>query len=122
MPDKLRLDLLYVDTYSFAADLDVIFMTLIAIVPLIRKVKIKEKTIFSGPLYGFYSQHLTWFLLDLLVTFVSVGLAGLVWRATEVINLGVGRGMLIAFIVSLIFSIISAFLGFIISFGGTPAR
>ena len=56
MPDKLRLDLLYVDTHSFAADLDVIFMTLIAIVPMIRKKRIKEKTIFSGPLYGFYSS------------------------------------------------------------------
>jgi len=111
MPDKMRLDLLYVDTYSFAADLDVIFMTLIAVVPLLRKVKFKEKTLFSGPMYGFYSQHLTWFLLDFFVTFFAVGIAGLVWRTTQVINLGLDRSVILAFIIALIFSIISTFFG-----------
>ena len=111
MPDKLRLDLLYVNTHSLATDLDVIFMTLIAIVPMIRKLRIKEKTIFSGPMYGFYSQHLTWFLLDFMVTIFSVGIAGLIWRATEVINLGVGRALILAFAIALIFSIISTLFG-----------
>lgn len=111
MPDKLRLDLLYVDTHSFATDLDVIFMTLIAILPLIRKVKIKEKAIFSGPLYGFYSHHLTWFLLDFIVTYLSVGIAGLIWRATEVINLGILRAVILAFSIAVVFSIISTLLG-----------
>ncbi|MEA3326928.1 MAG: sugar transferase [Chloroflexota bacterium] len=111
MPDKLRLDLLYVDTYSFAADLDVIFMTLIAILPLLRKVRFKEGRIFSGPLYGFFSHHLTWFLSDFLVTFFSVGVAGFVWRATQVINLGFLKSFILAFVIALIFSIISTFFG-----------
>ena len=111
MPDKMRLDLLYVDTHSFAADLDVIFMTLIAVIPLLRKVRFKEKTLFSGPMYGFYSQHLTWFLLDFLVTFFSVGVAGLAWRATQVINLGFSKSIILAFVIALIFSIISTFFG-----------
>ena len=111
MPDKLRLDLLYVDTHSFVADLDVIFMTLIAVVPLIRRVKIKEKRLFSGPLYGFYSQHFTWFILDFFITYFAVGIAGLIWRATEVINLGIGRGLILALLIALVFSVISALFG-----------
>ncbi len=112
MPDKLRLDLLYVDTHSFAADLDVIFMTLISYRPHDPQENGSKRRRYSPVrLYGFYSQHLTWFILDFIVTYLSVGIAGLIWRATEVINLGVGRGLLIALVVALIFSVISTLFG-----------
>ncbi len=111
MPDKLRLDLLYVDTHSFATDLDVIFMTLIAILPQIHKIRFKEATIFSGPIYGIVNQHLTWFIIDFVVTMMAVGIAGLAWRATEVINLGITRATVLALIISVIFGIISTVIG-----------
>ena len=111
MPDKLRLDLLYVENHSFATDLDVIFMTILAIIPRIRQVKIKEKTIFSGPLYYFYSKHLSWFLVDFLSAFTSAGIAGIVWRLDTPINLGPLRYLILAFVMAFILSVINAFLG-----------
>lgn len=111
MPDKLRLDVLYVDTHSFFADLDVIFMTLIAIVPRLNKVQIPEGRVFSGPLYGFFSQHLTWFILDFIVTFLAIGIAGIAWRITEVIHLGFGRALVLAFVIASVFSIVSSLFG-----------
>jgi lipopolysaccharide/colanic/teichoic acid biosynthesis glycosyltransferase len=111
MPDKLRLDLLYVDNHSFATDLDVIFMTILAVLPRIRNVKIKERTLFSGPLYSFYSKHLSWFLVDFIAAFISVGVAGIVWRLDSPINLGPLRYLLLAFGMAISLSVINAFLG-----------
>jgi len=111
MPDKTRLDLLYVENHGFVTDLDVIFLTLLAILPRIRKVKIKEKTIFSGPLYTFYFQHLSWFLIDFLITLISVGIAGLVWRLQEPLNIGIGPSFIMALIIAILLSVIGAFIG-----------
>jgi lipopolysaccharide/colanic/teichoic acid biosynthesis glycosyltransferase len=105
MPDKMRLDLLYVDNHSFISDLDVIFLTLLAILPRIRKVDIKERTLFSGPIYRFYFQHITWFIIDFFITFISVGIAGIVWRTEQVINLGFGRAILLAFSIAILLTV-----------------
>ncbi|HAF61777.1 MAG TPA: hypothetical protein DCK95_05580 [Anaerolineaceae bacterium] len=108
MPDKMRLDQLYVDNHGFVTDLDVIFLTILAILPRIRKVRIKEKTIFSGPLYTLYFQHITWFLIDFLIAFISMGIAGLVWRIQEPINLGFGNSLMLALMIAIMLSIIGA--------------
>jgi len=108
MPDKMRLDLLYVDNHTFTSDLDVIFLTLLAIVPKIRKVKIRERTIFSGPIYTFFYQHLSWFLVDFVIAFFAMAVSGLVWRSQSPINLGFGPAVALAFLVA-----------FLLSLGGT---
>ncbi|MDY6847317.1 MAG: sugar transferase, partial [Chloroflexota bacterium] len=105
MPDKMRLDLLYVDNHTFITDLDVIFLTLLAVLPRIRKVKIKEKTIFSGPIYTFFYQHLSWFLIDFVIAFFAMGIAGLVWRTQNPIHLGFGPAILLAVTIALLLSL-----------------
>ena len=105
MPDKMRLDLLYVDNHTFTSDLDVIFLTLLAVLPKIRKVKIKERTIFSGPIYTFCYQHLSWFLIDLVIAFFAMGIAGVVWRTQSPINLGFGPALIIAMLVAMLLSL-----------------
>jgi len=105
MPDKMRLDLLYVDNHTFTSDLDVIFLTLLAVLPRIRKVKIKERTIFSGPFYTFFYQHLSWFLIDFVIAFLSMGVAGVVWRTQSPIHLGFGPAILIALFVAMLLSL-----------------
>ena len=105
MPDKMRLDLLYVDNHTFTSDLDVIFLTLLAVVPRIRKVEIKERTIFSGPIYTFFYQHLSWFLIDLVIAFLAMGIAGIVWRTQSPINLGFVPATIAALLVALLLSL-----------------
>ncbi len=111
MPDKLRLDLLYVESHSIFTDLDVIFMTLLTVLPPIHRVKIKEKTIFSGPLYRFYTNYIEWFLIDFIMTFLSAGIAAIIWRMTEVIDIGVPNVLLLAFIMALFVGVINTIFG-----------
>lgn len=111
LPDKLRLDQLYVDSYGFLKDLDVIFITLLAILPRIGKSTIREKTVFSGPFSQFYSKHLSWFLTDFLVAFFAVGIAGVFWRFTEPLDLGLGSSVLLAFVIALVIGLVSTLFG-----------
>ena len=111
LPDKLRLDQLYVQNLSFLTDLDVIFMTLIVLLPNLRKYKIKERWLYSGPIYLFFRRVFTWFLVDMLVTLVTVSLAGLVWRVSAVINLGIPTFILVAFGLAVMLSVINTLIG-----------
>jgi lipopolysaccharide/colanic/teichoic acid biosynthesis glycosyltransferase len=111
MPDKMRLDLLYVDNHTFTTDLDVIFLTLLAVVPNIKKTPFKERTIFSGPIYNFVYQHLTWFLTDFVIAFFAMALSGLVWRTQSPINLGFGSALAIAYLVAFLLSLIGTIFG-----------
>lgn len=111
LPDKLRLDQLYVDNHGFFKDVDLIFITLLAILPRIGNTYIKEKTVFSGPFYRFYTKHLLWFLLDFLIAFLAVGIAGVFWRFTQPIHLGFGNSVLLALITGLVISLVSTLFG-----------
>ena len=111
LPDKLRLDQLYVDNHSFFKDLDVIFITLLAILPRIGRKQIKEKTVFSGPFYRFYSMHLAWFLIDFIIAFLAVGMAGVFWRLTQPFHLGMINAIIFAALTALTVSLIGTLLG-----------
>jgi FlaA1/EpsC-like NDP-sugar epimerase len=111
LPDKLRLDQLYVRNFSILSDLDVIFVTIVALLPLIRRVKFKERTFFSGIFYRFYHWILSWFMVDIFVTMLMVGLSGIVWRISTVINLGAGTYLLVALGMALLISLINTLLG-----------
>jgi lipopolysaccharide/colanic/teichoic acid biosynthesis glycosyltransferase len=111
VPDKLRLDQLYVDGFSLLRDLDVIFITLLAIIPAIRKSNIRERMVFSGPFYRFFTKHLSWFLIDMLIAFVAVGIAGVVWRLNEPIDLGIGVSLAFALLIAMIISLVSTLFG-----------
>jgi len=111
LPDKLRLDQLYVRNQSFMADLDVIFITLIALLPALRKTKFRERSFYSGMVYRFFHWIFSWFLIDVAVTTVMVGLSGIVWRISTVINLGVGTYILLALGMAILISLINTLLG-----------
>lgn len=111
LPDKLRLDQLYVRNCSFFTDLDILFMTLIVILPAIRQRSIGEDKIISGPIYNFFRRVFTWFLIDVVVTMLAVGLSGIVWRISTVINLGVPTYIIFALALAILVSIINTVLG-----------
>jgi len=111
LPDKLRLDQLYVQNRSFLSDLDVIFMTFIVILPSLRKKPIKERWLYSGPIYLFFNRYISWFLIDVLVTLFTVSLSGIIWRISTVINLGVPTFILMALAIAIVNSLINALIG-----------
>lgn len=111
MPSKLRLDQLYVRNRSFLGDLDVIFLTLLALLPNIRKQHFPEPLLFWGPLARFLSRHLNWFTIDALTSFLAVSAAGALWRASGPLNLGWQIVTPMSLGISLFFGIANAALG-----------
>jgi lipopolysaccharide/colanic/teichoic acid biosynthesis glycosyltransferase len=111
LPEKQRLDQLYIKNRNIFGDLDVIFMTLIVLIPRMRTVKINEKLLFSSPLSNFFNRYLTWFTADFMVAFFAIGITGLAWRIKAPLNWGIGRAVLIAIGVAFLTSSINYFLG-----------
>lgn len=111
LPDKQRLDLLYVRTHTFLSDLDVIFATLVTFFPSVEKAGIHESRLFSGLLSNFVTRYLTWFLVDFLVAFIAAGLVGLLNRLSGPLDLGWGLAVLAAAVMALLFSLVNAVLG-----------
>ena len=111
LPDKLRLDQLYVRTRSFFTDLDIIFTTFIVFLPALRRAKVSERWMFSGAFFTFFSRLVRWFLVDVVVVIVCVGIAGVVWRISTPINLGVGVFILVALIIAVLVSLFNTLLG-----------
>lgn len=111
LPDKMRLDRLYVRNYSFFSDLDAIFWTIAIIIPQLSKAKIPEGYVFAGPISRFINRYVSWFLLDflvaLVVTYVSSylpGIGGPSYYGPEYLNAT-------ALILALLFSGINALIG-----------
>ena len=111
LPDKLRLDELYVKSQNFFTDLDVIFMTLIMLVPHIRHSEVAEPLLFAGPFYKFMQRTFTWFLADAVVAFLAISMSGGLWRLAEPLNLGLGVALGAALAISVLFSITNTLLG-----------
>lgn len=111
LPSKLRLDLLYVNHRSFLTDLDVMFWTLLALLPQLKSRRVPEHLLFWGPLARFISRYFSWFVLDSLMAFAAVAITGLLWRSNGPLELGWGMAMGVAFAIALIFSLVNALLG-----------
>lgn len=111
LPDKIRLDRLYVRNHSFISDLDIIFWTLTIFIPRIGKVKIPEGLLFFGPISRLTSRYINWFILDLLTSLAVVGLIGVIWRTQTPLNWGLNNLVIFAVILAGIFSGVNALLG-----------
>ncbi len=111
LPDKLRLDQLYVRYFSFLGDLDVIFMTLTLIFPLLRDTKVQEKALFEGPLSWFMRKFLSWFVIDSVVGFLAISLVVLIWRASAPLDIGFFRMLSIAAVLSILLAITNTLFG-----------
>lgn len=111
LPDKLRLDQLYVRNRNFLADLDVIFWTLIVLLPGLRANPVPAEAVYSGLLHRFTSRYLSWFVVDTMVAFVAVGLTGVLWRMSGPLDLGMNPALGIAAAIAFVFSLINSCLG-----------
>jgi len=111
LPDKLRLDRLYVRNHSFFADLDVIFWTIAILLPRAIKFPIREGYLFAGPFSRLVERYLAWFLLDLLVVFGAGATAILLWRVQEPLNWGIGPLIFLSVLIAVLFSGMNALAG-----------
>jgi lipopolysaccharide/colanic/teichoic acid biosynthesis glycosyltransferase len=111
LPDKMRLDRIYVRYHTLLGDIDIIFWTLAALLPRIASSRIAEGNLFGGPISRFVRFNISWFVMDFLVAFISVAIVGVIWRATGPINLGLPRALLFAIETALIFGVSNSLLG-----------
>jgi lipopolysaccharide/colanic/teichoic acid biosynthesis glycosyltransferase len=111
LPSKLRLDQLYVRHRSFLLDMDVMLWTLLVLMPMVGAAPPIEDRLFLGPLSKLMRRYVRWFMIDLLVTFVAIGLTGLFWRSMEPLDVGVTKSLWIAFGFALLYSLVAAAMG-----------
>ncbi len=111
LPDKMRLDQLYVRHRSFISDLDIIFWTIAIFVPRLARTKIPEGYIFAGPLSRFVYRYVSWFVLDLLTALTAAGLVGIIWRSQHPLDWGFQNLAVLAFLIALLFSGINSIAG-----------
>ncbi len=110
-PSKMRLDQLYVHHRSFWLDLDVLLWTGLVLLPRLGRHSPHERYLFFGPLAKFRHQLINWFVVDLILVFLSFGAAGVFLRAFGPIHIGLGLAMLISLGYSYIFSIVGWVIG-----------
>ena len=111
LPSKLRLDVLYVRSRTILTDLDVIFWTLITLIPQLRRIPRPEYRLYWGPFAIFYNRFLTWFVGDYLTTLGAIGVAGLVWRLGGPFHVGLTQSLLVALGFAMVFSLANAIFG-----------
>jgi lipopolysaccharide/colanic/teichoic acid biosynthesis glycosyltransferase len=112
LPDKLRLDQLYVRSHCFLSDLDIIVWTLLAMLPRLRRYTIPTESLYTGGLlYRFMNRYFAWFVVDSLVAFMAIGLAGLLWRLEGPLDLGMNHALLLTVSMAMIFSLVNAWRG-----------
>lgn len=111
LPSKLRLDQLYVRRRTLFTDIDIIFWTLMILLPRVNQFSIPEDRLYWGPVSRLINRYLTWFLADFLVAFLAVGTAGVIWRLSAPLDLGITLDLAIALVIALLFSSVNALLG-----------
>jgi len=111
LPDKLRLDQLYVRNSSISTDLDVLAMTAVTLLPGLRRTSFDQRWLFGGAFYIFFRRIFNWFLADMVVTTLAVGISGVVWRISAVINLGWQNFLLMSIAIAFFVSLFNLLLG-----------
>ena len=111
LPGKLRLDSIYVRHRTLLSDLDVIFLTMVALLPLLRRRPIPEHALFWGPLAKLVSRYFSWFVVDFGVSLLAVGVAGVVWRSSAPLDLGPRLALIVALLIAVVFSSVNGLLG-----------
>jgi lipopolysaccharide/colanic/teichoic acid biosynthesis glycosyltransferase/GT2 family glycosyltransferase len=111
LPNKLRLDQLYVRNHTFLGDLDVIFLTLATLLPMLGESKVKTETLYNGFLSRFIRRYVSWFTIDSLVAFAAVSVAALLWRMEGPLELGWPRAVQLGALMALIFSLVNSLRG-----------
>ncbi len=111
LPDKIRLDLLYVRHYSFFSDLDTLFWTAAVLIPRWAGTKIPEGYIFAGPISRIAHRYVSWFVIDSAKSLAIIGLAAIIWRTRLPLNWGVGYLAIMGIVLALLFSGLNSIAG-----------
>ncbi len=111
MPSKLRLDQLYVRHRSFLLDLDIMFYTFLVLMPMVGAGAPQEERLFLGPLSKLARRYVSWFMLDVVVTFLAIGAAGIFWRSFGALNVGWWKAIAIALGFAVLYSLVGAAMG-----------
>jgi diguanylate cyclase (GGDEF)-like protein len=111
LPDKIRLDRLYVRHHSFFSDLDTIFWTIAIIIPQLSKTKIPEGYLFAGPISRIIHRYVGWFLIDFLVSLIVAYMASFIWGIGQQGPLAMTYLSAIALPVALFFSGFNSLIG-----------
>src|SRR5688572_24454384 len=98
LPDKMRLDRIYVRHHSLLGDLDIIFWTLAVLLPRIASTRIPEGNLFGGPISRFVRFNISWFTVDFLMALTGITLVGVIWRTAGPLELGLGRAIVLAIV------------------------
>jgi len=77
----------------------------------LRRAPVDPRWLFSGAFFTFFRRIFNWFLADMLVTAFAVGISGVVWRLSAVINLGWQNYLLLAIAISVFVSLINLLIG-----------
>ena len=111
LPDKLRLDQLYVRHHSFITDLDALFWTFVILIPRLRDFKISEGWLFGGPISRFARRYASWTATDFLTAFLSIGLVGVLWRLGGPLDIGIWNALGSAVVLAFLFGFFNTLLG-----------
>lgn len=111
LPDKLRLDQLYVRHHNFFTDLDALFWTFVILIPRLGDKQISESWLFGGPFTRIIRRYLNWFAIDFLVALLSIGLTGVLWRMSGPLDIGLDRAVSLAIVLSFLFGLFNTMLG-----------
>jgi len=111
LPDKLRLDQLYVRHHTFLGDLDALFWTFVILIPRLGNRQISEGWLFGGPVSRFIRRYLNWFVLDFLVALASIGLTGVLWRLGGALDVGLERAIYLSIVLAFLFGLFNSLLG-----------
>ena len=111
LPFKLQHDIHYLKHRSIINDLDVIFLTLIALIPRMREKRINSYVVDKGPLISLFYDFINWFLIDLTVSIFATTASIGIWRLSAPLNVGFLNAMLLAYLLAFIFSMTNVAFG-----------
>jgi lipopolysaccharide/colanic/teichoic acid biosynthesis glycosyltransferase len=111
LPDKMRLDRIYVRHHTLLSDLDIIFWTLAVLLPRLASTRIPEGNLFGGPISRFVRFNVSWLIVDFLVAFSAISLVGVIWRSAGPLELGLGRAIALAIVLAASFGFVNNAMG-----------
>ncbi len=111
LPDKLRLDQLYVRNRSFLSDIDIIIWTLAIFISRVAKTRIPEGYLFAGPLFRFVHRYISWFLIDVLIASTAAAIVGFLWHSQGLLDWDIEPLVLVAVSLALFLSSVNSVIG-----------
>ncbi len=110
LPNKMRMDLLYVRYHNLINDFDTLFWTFAILIFRIGKQNIREGWLYNGPIARFVRHYLNWFMIDFITASAGIVSVGLGWRLFEPLDLGISNALILGIILAFSFSISNSIL------------